>query len=433
MSPRTTVRSALRDWFGSFWTNIALLAIGIVTGIVSARMLGPEGRGQLAEVMFWGAFVAQLGGFSLPSAANIEAARSGMNPRLSSSVVALALAYSVLSLAIFWLFLTLGRVTDVSWLVLTYAIAFVPANIVSQSLLSIDSGMQRFGLFNFLRLVPQSLYLVLMLMLTMVGLASAASFAFAALAGSVLVALVRAVGAWKAILTFPERSTLTRLVVTGAQFYATTILTLLRESGDRLVILAMLDPTALGLYAVAITIAGSAIQTVAGATTTILLPKVVAATDKATQARQVATATSASLFIAALLNGAVAAVSPILIPRLFGADFSGAVPVAVVLCLGQTFRTAADILAWGLRGLDDWKAMPTTAGVALVVFFPLGALLAEPYGPTGIALALAAGNFACLVFVLFRACQKTELEPTAFLIPPRWLFSPAMIFARLRV
>lgn len=90
------------------------------------------------------------------------------------------------------------------------------------------------------------------------------------------------------------------------------------------------------------------------------------------------------------------------------------------------------MLFYGLRGLDDWKAMPLTAAVALFVFFPLGFVAAGMYGPAGVAAALAASNIASLIFVLHRGVRRTGLKLTAFLIPPGWIFSPQMIRARLR-
>jgi O-antigen/teichoic acid export membrane protein len=409
-----------------------LLAIGLVTGIVAARALGPNGRGHFAEILFWGNFVAQIGAFGLSDAVTVEAAREGnrSRSRLTVTTVLLALVYTVVTVGIYTLVVEFGGLA-VSDVVFAFVLAFVPAYNLGLSLLAIDGGLQRFGLLNAMRVIPQVVYAVAMLLLTAAGLAGAVTFAWTMLAGSALVPAIRAAAAGRALFRRPDPVISRRLIVSGLQFYATSVIGIVRETSDRLVILAVLDQTALGLYAVGLTVAGSAIQNVAGATTTILLPKIVATADEAARARQLATATSASLFVAALMNGVIALASPLLIPILFGGDFAGAVPIAAALCLAQTVRSGANILSYGLRGLDDWKAMPLTAGVALVAFLPLGYVAAGKYGPAGVAAALAASNVAALAFVLHRGVRQTGLPLAAFLVPPGWIFSPSMVRARL--
>ena len=40
-------------WLGTLATNAAILLCGLATGVLSARLLAPEGRGALAAVLFW--------------------------------------------------------------------------------------------------------------------------------------------------------------------------------------------------------------------------------------------------------------------------------------------------------------------------------------------------------------------------------------------
>src|SRR2546427_9787609 len=49
-------------------TNAMLGAIGIVTGIIAARWLGPDGRGELAAIQMWPSAVASLAMIGLPEA-----------------------------------------------------------------------------------------------------------------------------------------------------------------------------------------------------------------------------------------------------------------------------------------------------------------------------------------------------------------------------
>ncbi|HKS96706.1 MAG TPA: hypothetical protein VJV74_11335, partial [Terriglobia bacterium] len=42
-----------RDLAGTFATQAGILGLGAVTGILTARMLGPQGRGELAALTLW--------------------------------------------------------------------------------------------------------------------------------------------------------------------------------------------------------------------------------------------------------------------------------------------------------------------------------------------------------------------------------------------
>lgn len=424
-------RSALRDWFGAFGTNVALLAIGIVTGVVAARALGPDGRGEFAAILFWGNFVAQLGALGLPSAVTVEAARHGAHQRLLATILLLSALYSLLAVSLFGIAVAVGA-TAPSPVLVAFIAAYVPVNILGLSLLSVDAGTQRFGLLNAMRIIPQCIYVIAILFLVATGLASAATFAWAMLVGSALVPVARAATAGRAMIRRPDALASRRLIIGGFQFYVPSLIGIAREAGDKLIILAVLDETALGLYAVALTLAGSAIQNVAGATTTILLPKTLATADERVRGHQLATATSASIFVAALMNLAIAALSPFIIPALFGIEFDAAVPVAMALCLAQTARSGTEILSSGLRGFDDWKAMPLSGVIALVVFLPVGYWGARAYGPTGVAMALAVSNAAALAFVLHRAVRRTKLNFGDFIVPPSWMFSVKAVRAKLR-
>ena len=56
-------------------TQIGTQAIGLLTGILVTRWLGPDGRGQLAVIISWPSMLAYLGNLGLPVALTYAAAR----------------------------------------------------------------------------------------------------------------------------------------------------------------------------------------------------------------------------------------------------------------------------------------------------------------------------------------------------------------------
>lgn len=57
-------------------TNLIIAALGIVMGILSARLLGPQGRGELATIQLWPTFIAAFGMLGMPEAVLYFASRA---------------------------------------------------------------------------------------------------------------------------------------------------------------------------------------------------------------------------------------------------------------------------------------------------------------------------------------------------------------------
>ena len=57
-------------------TNVAIAAMGIVTGVVAARLLGPRGRGELVAIQTWPLFIAGIAMLGTPEALAYYSARS---------------------------------------------------------------------------------------------------------------------------------------------------------------------------------------------------------------------------------------------------------------------------------------------------------------------------------------------------------------------
>src|SRR5882757_9929344 len=74
-------------------SRILIQGLNAVTGILTARMLLPEGRGQLAAITLWSSLLAGLTTFGLPSAL-IYHARN--RPKQTSHLLASALAMTLL-------------------------------------------------------------------------------------------------------------------------------------------------------------------------------------------------------------------------------------------------------------------------------------------------------------------------------------------------
>ena len=67
---------AMRNWLLTFGVSGVNALVGMATGVMAARLLGPAGRGALAALMLWPALIASLVLLSLPTGLALEVART---------------------------------------------------------------------------------------------------------------------------------------------------------------------------------------------------------------------------------------------------------------------------------------------------------------------------------------------------------------------
>src|SRR5262245_42439300 len=78
--------------------NASMALIGLLTGVLAARLLGPEGRGQLAAIQIWPTFIATIAMLGLPESLVFYSAKK---PAEAGRYLGSAVVMSVVSSAVF--------------------------------------------------------------------------------------------------------------------------------------------------------------------------------------------------------------------------------------------------------------------------------------------------------------------------------------------
>jgi O-antigen/teichoic acid export membrane protein len=182
---------------------------------------------------------------------------------------------------------------------------------------------------------------------------------------------------------------------------------------DQLLMIPLVSPRILGLYAVAGTLAGAT-----GLFTQALGQPViarVAAGDRMLMVRAVRVALPAGI----VMNLALAAVTPLLLTTVFGHAFQAAVPMAWLLLLGMVPFGTASVLSTALQA-DGAPQIPSIAeAIALVVTVPGLILLLRPLGGIGAAIVSDVAYTTSFVYQVRAASRRIGVPVSGFLVPTR--------------
>lgn len=415
--------TARRDTAGTVLAGVVGQVMLLVSGVLAARILGAEGRGHLA--LFWlvAQALSQLGTLGLPLAAAYWIAKDPSSARSIGRTLLLPAALQTVILvalqALALYVIAAGESSGVrSAALLTLAV--LPGTLSHQYALAILQGQHRFRAYNFVRLVPPTLYAGGVLALFLVDAGDLQSLALVWVGGYLVAALAGVSFALAGLPrrhgVTPKRSEMLRFGISGVLGSATPVETL---QLDQAVVGLFISPAALGLYVVGLAftnlprLVGQSIGAVA-------YPHVARQSDQHaawyTMWKFFILAVVACGLIVTLLEATVGR----LLPLFFSDEFSGSVSLARVLLVGALLLSIRRVLADGARGLGLPGSGTVAELVGWVCVFPALAVLVPALGKLGAALAVtlsSAVGLAALIAVLTVA-RRRQLEQASRPAPP---------------
>lgn len=383
--------------------------------ILTARWLGPEGRGQAVVLITWVNLFSSVGYLSL---GQVCIHRAGQDRDLEwlGEAVASLLVMTIIATLIGWLVAAgmwtfssspvLGT-TD-AWL-LVLAFAGLPFLIWEQYNSALLTLIGRLSIYNVNQLVARSTTLLLLALLIL-GLGwGVRGFLVATLAGQIIVAgagarvLAGRVG-WRVRTSF---AAVARMVVTGSKLHLNAIGVLLFSSADILMIQFFCGSAEAGIFQfanqifLALLIVPQAAVLVLNGKVASLDPKLFWREHKRMIGLVVALMTLAAI--------GVAAVAGWIVPIIATKAFAQSVPILRIFCLGAIAATLNTMmgLQWIVQGRFLTAALLTLAtGVGNCL---LNLILIPRYGAMGAACATVIGIYLIPLTVnllLLRATNK---------------------------
>jgi O-antigen/teichoic acid export membrane protein len=351
-------------------TDIAIVALATVAGILVARLLGPQGRGEFAIVMLWPSLIAALGNLGLREAFTYEIARRPENRAvLTGHAILIALAQSVPLMALGWLllpWLTRSHNADVTQAGLFFLL-LIPANLLAGHTLGLLQGNLDIPFFNSVRLSVNLVYLLVLLWLWWIGRVTVWNATGALLLAN-LVTMTLSVGGVLAkygVVWKLQRPLSRDLFAYGIRNHAGSLTFLFNQRADQMLMALLLTPVQLGWYTAAVNISGLA-RLVSTAFATLVFPKVTG--QSADQQRHVTCFYSRLNTMATTGAGlALLLTIPALIPLIYGGEYRPSILPALVLTVGTLFVGVGQVWAGSLRGLGKPGEPARAEAISLVV------------------------------------------------------------------
>jgi len=365
----------------------------IVSGVLSARILGVQDRGYLALLVLFPAVLAQIGSLGLPLAATYQLSRD----RARAADVVRTLSRAALMQAGCLVLLHAGILAAVFWndphsvrIGALLSLGVVPAILAQSYGVAILQGQQRFFAFNTLRTLPAATYSAAVLVIFLAGGGNLEWVAVGWVASSLAVGAVTLLIALRPLPLRTARrqasslSAMLRFGLKGLLGWTSPIETFRL---DQAIVGLFLSPVALGLYVVGLAFANLP-RFIAQSIGYIAYPRVASREGRAARAEMwqffLLTVAASSLVVV----GLELSVSR-LVPWIFGASFSGAVTLTRILLVGALFLSARRVLTDGAQGLGR-PGLGTIAEISSWVFLvPALAIFTPLLGARGVALALS--------------------------------------------
>ncbi len=402
-------------------SRILIQLLNAVTGILTARMLMPAGRGQLAAMTLWSLFLAGLTTFGIPSSLIFFlSSRAKQRNDLIVSGLTMATILGVLTGLAGVLFMPhwlhqypLWLIRDAQWLMIVTPLCSL--TFVGRAILESHGD---FSASNISQVISPVVTFVMLLGLVAVHrltvLTGALCYVFAIIPVAAL--LVRRVTPYIDRAARPTIAGAKMLLGYGIRSYGIDLLGTLSLQVDQVLVVGILTPASMGLYVVMLSLSRMA-NVFQNSVVPILFPKASGQTPERI-IELTGRAARVSLTLTASATTFVGVAGPTLLKVFYGKDYTSASTCLRILLLEVTLSGLVFVLAQAYMALGHPGTVSILQAVGLAVSVPLMLVLIPRLGITGAALSLLLSTSTRLVLILigFRFYLKIGLPD---LVPKR--------------
>lgn len=404
-----------------FSANALMLLCGVLTSLLSAWALGPEGRGDLFVVVLWPPVCALFVSLGLSQAHRYWVAR---DPDCISMLFSNAIIFSlVVGVATVFLaeiiipHLVGTRSPEVMRLVRIYLIN-IPAALLQLLLIGLLEGARRFGWGGIARLVffgVQGLAYLILWFSGRLTLETAALTMILSQFSSMFVALI---AVWRQLRPTwkPSWTTWKQTFHYGMRDYPGAVADFATLRMDQLLLGGLASSAAIGLYVVAVRIS-EITAVLASSVGDAMMPEMAASKEALKADKLLARSLRLTVYAHLAVLVPLWLAAPYLLKFVYGESFLAAGSTLRVLLLASVVLSVGGIIASGLNGFGH-PGLSTIARVASAIVTVVALLTLLPrFGIVGVAVASLIGYSVMLLVAFFCLVHKRQLGFWSYLRP----------------
>jgi O-antigen/teichoic acid export membrane protein len=411
----------------SFGAKLSIVLLNAGTGIVTARLLQPAGRGELAAILVWPQFISGMITLGIPSALTYHLRKrpEASGGLLSASLVIGSLTSIVASLLAF---LFLPHLLHQYSHAVTEAARWVVLNTIVGALVLITrAALEARG--NFSR---SNLSLILPPVLTLLGLGILAvahrltpTTAAVCYIVSGLPAIAIALAGVRDLLhgfAIPLPGAARMLFSYGSRSYGIEICSTLSLYIDQVFVVTVLSPARMGAYVVALSLS-RVLLTLHQSVAAVLFPRAVGM-DIREVLHLTGRALRVSMAFSLLGCGAMLLCGPGLLNLLYGKSYANVNAPLQILAVEAVLSGSITVLAQAFMALNRPGIVTMMQALGLAITVPLLMILVPRYGVLGAAASVFLSTLARSVLTYF-SFRFVLREPAPGFLPRsedfRWM------------
>jgi O-antigen/teichoic acid export membrane protein len=411
-----------RAYISTFGATALVIVMTLATSVIIARNLGPEGRGLLLAVTIWPGLLMGFMGLGLNEATIYHLARTSLieggcaTSRYADSGLvlqaAVALVATPLMLALIP-FLLKDAYADWLGVTLLYTAGYGLLLPLDQHFKAVLQGDGRFSVLSAVRVGQPVIYASVLLGCVIAGRTSVEAVLTAMVVSFAMSAISGAFFAGVSVRGTTGEA-MHDTLATGLRFHVGNMLLAAAGEADKLIVLALLDVTSLGYYAVAVALSPLGTASVVQSLGILLTRDMARSASSSDRAGVFASNLLASAIMLLAVNGLAATLAPWWMPALYGPSFSGAASVVAILLVMGAIKGLRQITDRAMRAMHNaWVGIVGEA-VALLLTVILAYLGAQASGLQGLSWALVLAQSVAFAVMLALAMRAIGVSATEF-------------------
>lgn len=407
----------MKNVFVTFLGTFLIQFLNIFSGIIIARILLPQGRGELTAIMLWPSLIATIGNFGIIEALSYYTAKNDLyhNKTLLSTCLIVITILSLI-LATSGYFILPFLLTEYSPTTLSigrfYLILYIPLNFFTLSFAFTILGRLRLLEYNIVRVflyVVNVIGLFILIILGKVSLSGIIWFAILANTSTLFLSMFIVISnGW--LFWNPDIMVLKKLLTYGISAHLGSVANYLNSRLDQLLIAAFFIPSTLGIYVVAVTISGG-VSLCSGTIAVVAFPQI--SNLQSLEEKEIAFGRYMrfTIYFSFLIALVLFVMTPWLLQVFFGNDYLQATWVARVLIIASVPLACNQIFDAGFKAYNNPIISSKAQVIGLVVTGLSLWLLLPRYQAIGAAYASLFAYLIVFVFMIFSVKTIIGIQP----------------------